>query len=138
MDITAQAAPSTPSQSILHTTAPGKVTLSPGGVGRNIAEAASRLLPGGQVMLISAVGASSSDGGLDAFGTLLRHEMRTAGMRTDGLVPVAGAAASTAVCNLVLGDQGGLIAGVAAMGVIESLSAEQASLSITVAGLSLT
>lgn len=119
IDVTAQAAPAISNQSILHTTAPGRVQLSPGGVARNIAEAATRLLPTGQVQLLSAIG--GRDGETDAFGTLLCGEMEAAGMRTDGLIRVSGHGASTAVCNLILGDQGGLIAGVADMDVIERL-----------------
>ncbi|KAL7419788.1 hypothetical protein Q5752_005704 [Cryptotrichosporon argae] len=157
---------STPLVLAPRTTTPGSVMLSPGGVGRNIAEAAQNLLPRGSVMLVSPVGqdpawstsatasftssstpsSSSStcpalpadsftseqcaappiprtpDPTFDAFGKVLWAEMAAANMRTDGLITMPGA---TAVCSLTLERGGDLVGGVADMGIVERLSAEQ-------------
>ena len=106
----------------LHSTTPGSVSLSPGGVGRNIAEAAHRILSKKsdfQVpVLVSLIGE-------DSMGRVLRNELSRMGMRTDGLIPVSGKA--SAVCNIVLDTEGGLITGVADMDVIESLEGKTVS-----------
>ncbi|KAL1410225.1 hypothetical protein Q8F55_004230 [Vanrija albida] len=99
------------------TTTPGTVFVSPGGVGRNIAEAAQALLPAGAVQLVSAVGTDGA-GATDAFGDLLKLELAKTGLRADGLVPLPGA---TAVCNLVL-ERGDLLGGVADMAIVEGLT----------------
>lgn len=121
---------STPSALVPRTTTPGRVSVSPGGVGRNIAEAAQALLPEHAVQLVSAVGApppGALSGGADlvpsdTFGQLLQLEMRGGGLRTDGLVAREGA---TAVCSLVLtGARGDLAGGVADMGIVEHVDAE--------------
>ncbi|TXT11056.1 hypothetical protein VHUM_01807 [Vanrija humicola] len=104
------------------TTTPGTVFVSPGGVGRNIAEAAQALLPAGEVMLLSAVGASGS--GTDAFGDLLKLELAKGGLRTDGLVALPGA---TSVCNLLLEKDGDLVGGVADMNIVEGITGEVAT-----------
>jgi len=107
----------------LHSTTPGSVSLSPGGVGRNIAEAAHRILSnksGSQTpVLISIVGE-------DIMGGVLRNELSRIGMRTDGLITIPGKA--SAVCNMVLDTGGGLITGVADMDIIESLEGKAVSL----------
>ncbi|WWD08798.1 hypothetical protein V865_006911 [Kwoniella europaea PYCC6329] len=129
------------------TTTPGTVFVSPGGVGRNIAEAAQNLLPDHAVQLISAFGTNRafiptshhhhtqgvSNEGLsdscsvqseleeaDSFGKLLMLELTAAGLRTDGLIGESGK--STAVCSLTLEKNGDLVAGVADMGIVETLS----------------
>nr|XP_019050142.1 indigoidine synthase A family protein [Kwoniella bestiolae CBS 10118]OCF29072.1 indigoidine synthase A family protein [Kwoniella bestiolae CBS 10118] len=124
------------------TTTPGTVFVSPGGVGRNIAEAAQNLLPDHAVQLISAFGTNPSDIASshhhdqipsntlitsgenveepDSFGKLLMLELAAAGLRTDGLVGKSGK--STAVCSLTLEKNGDLVAGVADMGIVETLS----------------
>jgi pseudouridine-5'-phosphate glycosidase/pseudouridine kinase len=114
VDITAQSA--LPSDRSAQSTSPGSVSLSLGGVGRNIAEAAHRILSpvhGSQdaVQLGSTVGD-------DAFGRLLKEEMARMSMRLDGLVDVD---ARTAVCNLVLDAEGALVSGVADMGIVEQV-----------------
>jgi pseudouridine-5'-phosphate glycosidase/pseudouridine kinase len=119
VDITAQS--TLPSTTSAHSTSPGGVSLSLGGVGRNVAEAAHRMLSSTSglrdpVQLVSAVGD-------DAFGRLLKEEMGRMGMRLDGLIE---AGTSTAVCNLVLDAEGALIGGVADMGIVEQLGGPKA------------
>lgn len=123
VDITAQAAPETASATILgsHSTLPGAVTLSLGGVSRNIAEAAHRVLSSANgprssdVLLVSALAS-------DAFGRLLIEETARIGMRTDGLLEAEDAdRARTAVCNMVLDGQGALVGGIADMEIMRLL-----------------
>ncbi|WWD16726.1 hypothetical protein CI109_101157 [Kwoniella shandongensis] len=122
------------------TTTPGTVFLSPGGVGRNIAEATQNLLSAGSVQLISAYGLASDriptssdvdrttieqhrgEGEPDAFGKLLKIELGSAGLRTDGLIGRQGG--NTSVCSLTLEKDGDLVAGVADMGIVETLTAD--------------
>lgn len=113
IDITTR--PSIPLQP--RTTAPGSILLTPGGVGRNIAEAAQNLLSPGSVQLVSAVGNQGE--GVDGFGKVLKLEMEGNGMRTDGLIEMEG---RTAGCTLSLGMEGDLNDGVADMGIIEGLT----------------
>lgn len=107
-----------------HSTTPGSVSLSPGGVGRNIAEATHRILSrksGSQTpVLVSVVGE-------DIMGGVLRDELSRIGIRTDGLIPIPGGA--SAVCNIMLDTEGGLITGVADMDIVESLEGEAVSIS---------
>lgn len=118
MDITSRARrqPGVEATHSLHSTTPGLVSLSPGGVGRNIAEATHRILSkksdSQTPVLVSLIGE-------DSMGRVLRNELSRMGMRTDGLIPVSGKA--SAVCNIVLDTEGGLVTGVADMDVIESL-----------------
>lgn len=116
IDITAAA----PRALVERTTTPGTITLSPGGVGRNIAHAAQKLLPEGDVQLIAAVGGGDGQGRPDRLGLLLQQSMAENGLRTDGLQVVAGA--RTAACNLVLENSGDLVGGVADMAVAEALT----------------
>lgn len=95
----------------LKTTHPGKLSLTLGGVGRNIAEATHRVLSVSEehsdaVLLLAPVGD-------DVFGKLIVDLTRSVGMRTDGLLSVSGL--RSAVCNLLLDAQGGLQSGVADM-----------------------
>ena len=99
-------------------TTPGSICLTPGGVGRNVAEAAQNLLAKDEVMLVSALGAE--DQLTDAVGRMLLSEMEVAGMRTDGLGTMEGE--RTAACTLVLEGNMDLVNGVADMGIIEKLS----------------
>ena len=105
-----------------HSTTPGSVSFSPGGVGRNIAEAAHRILSKKSCspVLVSLIGE-------DIMGGVLQNELSRIGMRTDGLIPILGKA--SAVCNMVLDTEGGLITGVADMDIIESLEGKAVSLS---------
>jgi pseudouridine-5'-phosphate glycosidase/pseudouridine kinase len=95
-------------------------------VGRNIAEAAQSLLPTHAVQLVSLIGVSVEDGTPDGFGKVLLAEMESAGMRTDGLVQ-SGGGASTAACTLALEPDGDLVAGVADMGIVETMGSEVVS-----------
>jgi pseudouridine-5'-phosphate glycosidase/pseudouridine kinase len=113
IDITTR--PSIPLQP--RTTTPGSILLTPGGVGRNIAEATQNLLPPGSVQLVSMIGTSTE--GVDGFGKVLKLEMESSGMRVDGLVEMEG---RTAGCTLSLGMEGDLNDGVADMGIIEGLT----------------
>jgi len=83
--------------------------VSPGGVARNIAEAAHRVMtsnfPESSSLLVSAIGT-------DHFGRLLIEETAKVGMRTDGLIQ---SDKRTPVCNMILDSHGALIAGVADM-----------------------
>jgi pseudouridine-5'-phosphate glycosidase/pseudouridine kinase len=109
IDITAQAETTVENALIMHSTAPGSVSISAGGVARNIAEAANRVIsansPELSSLLVSAVGN-------DQFGHLLVEEMRKVGMRTDGLVQ---SNKRTPTCSMVLDSHGSLIGGVADM-----------------------
>ncbi|KAN0066483.1 hypothetical protein ACQY0O_000577 [Thecaphora frezii] len=127
IDVTSQALSSAShSARAAATTYPGRVTVSLGGVSRNVAEAThrvlqSRLLPRSSRGVVKLV----SPHGDDAFGALLKSGMQRLGMRTDGLfVPPQGQGESrgegegearTAVCSLTLDDHGDLISGVADM-----------------------
>ncbi|KAK7694734.1 hypothetical protein QCA50_001922 [Cerrena zonata] len=113
VDITAQAQTVDPSVS-LHSTVPGSVTTSLGGVARNMAEAAHRSLGpslADTTLLVSPVGT-------DGFGRMLAEESKQLGMRTDGFLELSDA--RTAVCNMVLDGSGGLTGGVADMGIVQS------------------
>lgn len=121
VDITATvgALPGTDASHSLHSTTPGRVSISLGGVGRNIAEGAHRLLANPSAnqspapVLVSLIGQ-------DMFGSLLKEQMQRLGMRTDGLI--SSETHSSAVCNMTLDNKGGLITGVADMDIIQSLS----------------
>ena len=60
--------------------------------------------------------------GDDPFGRLLTEEIRTLGMRTDGLIVQEGG--RSAICNMFLDASGNLKDGVADMGIINSLDGE--------------
>ncbi|VDB99643.1 unnamed protein product [Peniophora sp. CBMAI 1063] len=116
VDITAQASSIYSRADGSQSTTPGKVSMSLGGVARNIAEAAHRSLPNTSVHtsgLASCVGD-------DSFGRLLVEETRSIGMRTDGIITTA--SGSTAVCNMVIDESGGLVGGVADMDIIKNLT----------------
>ena len=118
VDITAQAEPSTDPSAALHSTVPGVVTLSLGGVGRNVAEAAHRTLVSHSADLSSATALVSAVGN-DAFGRLLLEETSLMGLRTGEISAVD--SARTAVCNMTLDREGSLQTGVADMNVIKAL-----------------
>jgi pseudouridine-5'-phosphate glycosidase/pseudouridine kinase len=65
-------------------------------------------------MLVSHVGN-------DSLGRILLEEMRTIGMRTDGITT---SGRKSAVCNMVLDGSGNLIGGVADMDIIHSIEPE--------------
>ncbi|TRM60210.1 Indigoidine synthase A like protein-domain-containing protein [Schizophyllum amplum] len=115
VDLTSQAAPSSDTQLAAHSTVPGTVVSSLGGVARNIAEAAHRCSADEQATLLIA------PHGADAFGSLLKDGTRSIGMRVDGLVSSPGA---TAVCSLMLDGTGNLVSGVAAMDITRDFKAD--------------
>ncbi|EJD04074.1 uncharacterized protein FOMMEDRAFT_133422 [Fomitiporia mediterranea MF3/22] len=101
---------------ISHTTAPGTVELTVGGVARNIAEAAHRVLSSGSnsedrdaTLLVSPIGE-------DAFAPFLLDEHQLLGMRSDGFIPTS--ESRTAVCDMVLDASGALVGGVADMDIV--------------------
>ncbi|KIM21541.1 hypothetical protein M408DRAFT_29500 [Serendipita vermifera MAFF 305830] len=112
--------------SIQHSTIPGSVTSTLGGVARNVAEAAHRVRTSSapsnkdDIMLISPLGH-------DSFGSLLKDETAAIGMRTDGFSYPSSSSTSgtsalrTAVCNMILDGKGDLVGGVADMDIISSL-----------------
>ena len=99
------------------TTSPGVVYAEPGGVGRNIAEAASRLMES-PALLVSNIGT-------DLFGSTLRASMEKINLPTDGLI--ASDKVHTPVCNSILDSEGSLLCGVADMLSIEQLKVSQVS-----------
>ena len=60
---------------------------------------------------------------------VLWNELSRIEMRTDGLIPIPGK--PSAVCNMVLDTEGGLITGVADMDIIELLEGKTVSLSLS-------
>ncbi|KAI6129200.1 indigoidine synthase A-like protein [Pisolithus croceorrhizus] len=93
------------------TTHPGRISLTLGGVARNIAEAAHQVLTSfrgenSATLLMAPVGE-------DIFGRLITDSTQSMGMRTDGLSLVPGQ--QSAVCNVVLDARGGLETGIADM-----------------------
>lgn len=88
-----------------------------GGVARNMAETATRVLSAATSSSAVSPVKLISPHGDDDFGLLLRTGMHQVGMRTDGLfIPANGLTESTtAVCSLMLEDGGDLISGVADM-----------------------
>lgn len=102
-------------------TAPGTVSLTVGGVARNIAEAAHRVLsadPNGDpsaTLLLSPVG-------VDELAPFLFREHSRLGMRSDGFLRVK--SDRTAVCNMVLDSNGSLVGGVADMDIIRDIPEE--------------
>src|SRR5258708_4026134 len=83
VDITAHANVDSNSELSKHSTAPGNVSLSLGGVARNVAEASHRILAaqehGASSLLVAPVGE-------DVLGKLLLDETQKLGMRTDGFL----------------------------------------------------
>jgi pseudouridine-5'-phosphate glycosidase/pseudouridine kinase len=103
-----------------HSTSPGTVTLHLGGVGRNMAEAAHRVSVSkfrsrpSETVLVSSVGD-------DSLGRLLMEDMRTIGMRTNGVIT---SGRKSAVCNMILDGSGNLVGGVADMDIVSSIEPE--------------
>lgn len=125
IDITAQTRPDVDNALANHSTAPGTVSVSLGGVARNIAEASHRVItsqsPNLSLMLVSAVGN-------DPFGRLLVDETVQLGMRVDGFVQ---SNKGTAICNMILDGDGDLIGGVADMGITADLTGDTVEFGIT-------
>ena len=120
VDISAQVTAPTAGDIAL-STSPGAVSITLGGVGRNISEAAHRILTfhspqlSDATMLVSLIGD-------DGFGRVLLDEMRNISMRTDGLTQKSGV--RSAVCNMMLDSAGNLIDGIADMDIVRSLDGE--------------
>lgn len=91
--------------------------MSPGGVARNMAEAAQALAEPNAVKLIFAAAQ-------DPLGALLAREMQICGLRTDGMVHRSGESA-TAACTLVLDEAGDLVNGVSDMAIVETIMPEE-------------
>ncbi|CAO3591153.1 unnamed protein product [Absidia cylindrospora] len=114
LDITATASHSTGLQSLLHTSTPGKVRQTLGGVGRNVCEAAMRT--GAPSLMVSATGD-------DLAGSTLRQGMDHMGLDTSliDILPSQG----TAVYNAFHDHDGQLIAAVADMDIFDSMNFTQ-------------
>lgn len=108
MDITAQRT----SQPVIHSTARGSIRLSLGGVALNVSRAAQRHSQAHNSVVLAAPTNS-----LDPLGRYLRAEMQQRELRQDALLHAEGE--RTAVCNLLLDEQGNLETGVADMGIVE-------------------
>ncbi|KAK7059005.1 hypothetical protein VNI00_001629 [Paramarasmius palmivorus] len=114
VDVTSQSSTGTDTSLRIHSTVPGKISLTLGGVARNIAEAAHRVSQNkDSVMLLSPI----AD---DLLGDFVRRETRKLGMRLDGLTVGAGA---TAACNMILDADGNLMTGIANMDIIQDFTA---------------
>ncbi|PWN50420.1 hypothetical protein IE53DRAFT_374631 [Violaceomyces palustris] len=135
VDLTSTVSSSVPKiSSAFHqaTTFPGRVEVSLGGVGRNIAEAAHKILSpssssSSSMTLTPVVKLVAPYSRKDVFGKILIDGLRDLGMRTDGLFSIDEVRRSdthqiskfdgtrTAVCSLVLDGEGDLVSGVADM-----------------------
>ena len=121
LDITSQEFPNSNTALAVHSTAPGHVKISLGGVARNIAEATHRVMaakfPDLSSILVAPVG-------YDAFGHVLVDGLGAFGMRTDGIITTD---TQSAVCNMLLDSNGALVRGVADMGINEAVTSEAVS-----------
>lgn len=129
VDVTAQANTDTDFALAKHSTAPGRISLSLGGVARNMAEAAHRILTAQELPTSSLLVAPIGE---DGFGKLLLDEMDKLGMRTDGLLK---SDKGTAVCDMVLDSVGNLVGGVADMEITQALLDDQVCFSGPTYGL---
>lgn len=124
VDITAQELATTDVENAKHSTAPGHVKISLGGVSRNVAEATHRVLEAKSsplsVLLLAPIGG-------DTFGQILSKVSSNFGMRVDGLLKFEGV--DTAVCNMVLNSQGALVGGVADMDINRNFTTDVVSCS---------
>lgn len=121
VDLTARASVSTGPRLEQYSTVPGHVTFSLGGVGRNIAEAAHRVISSNSWGFCSLLVAPV---GKDNFGQMLLQKIDSLGMRIDGLVHTND---HTAVCNMLLDSGGELLSGVADMDIVAKLEASSVS-----------
>jgi len=121
LDITSQELPNLNTALAVHSTAPGHIKISLGGVARNIAEATHRVMaakfPGLSSILVAPVG-------YDAFGQILVNGLHAFGMRTDGIIRTD---TQSAACNMVLDSSGALVRGIADMGINEDVASEAVS-----------
>lgn len=155
VDIIAKVASSSSSSSstnsasalINHSTVPGTVQTSLGGVARNMAEAAHRSLTslslsdsGSEISTETLLVAPIGD---DAFGALIRRQTEDMGMRSDGYLSGTGTRESesgpgakssnltqdtersTPVCNMLLSADGNLLGGVADFSALDTLRSDE-------------
>jgi pseudouridine kinase len=111
---------------VLGTSNPGRTTCTPGGVGRNVAEALA--LMGASVALVSVVGD-------DAFGAFVLDRTSAAGVDLDAVRVLPGAATGT--YTVVLDERGELCVAVASMEATSALDlhdVERAALSVRPGG----
>ncbi|KAK7468849.1 hypothetical protein VKT23_003350 [Stygiomarasmius scandens] len=101
----------------VQSTVPGHVSVSLGGVARNVAEAASRVMSDDSVLLVSPIGD-------DLFGAMMTEETAKLGMRKDGFITQKEHRTST--CNMILDRSGNLVTGIADMGITENLDVKKA------------
>ena len=123
VDITSQ--PEARSDSLLDagSTTPGSVLITSGGVARNIAESAHRILSSscenhGAVMLIAPIAC-------DTPGDLIRSDMTSIGLRKDGLIKITATGSRSASCVMHLDRKGNLMHGIADMDVTRNLDYQQ-------------
>jgi len=99
-------------------TTPGRIAIGFGGVARNIAEAAHRILSArGDVnatMLISPIAS-------DHFSGLIMSNLKSLGLREDGLLKSTSRQCRSATCAMFLDRQGELINGIADMSITVSM-----------------
>ncbi|KAF8335455.1 Indigoidine synthase A like protein-domain-containing protein [Cantharellus anzutake] len=117
VDVVARADTSTDSTLIAQSTVPGQVSITLGGVARNMAEAAHRSLssldPRGSSKSSSSYVQLVSPIGTDELGAVVSTEITQIGMRSDGLLSgLSGGNRRTPVCNMVLTPAGELLGGV--------------------------
>ena len=108
-------------------TYPGRVSVSLGGVARNIAEAAHRVMSGSTgnnatTLLVAPIGD-------DEFGKLISTMTESLGMRADGLMSMEGR--RSAVCNLLLDSHGELQCGVSDMDLPHVCESDRVSMTST-------
>lgn len=99
---------------VMHDSNPGTVSVSPGGVARNIAENLARL--GMDTRLVAAVGA-------DEYGDLLLEQSRAAGIDTSHVFRLDSAPTSTYVS--VLDNAGDMLVAINDMSIADSLDADR-------------
>ncbi|KAF9270114.1 hypothetical protein L218DRAFT_976075 [Marasmius fiardii PR-910] len=123
VDVTARQSEETTPALAVQSTAPGTISLSVGGVARNIAEASHRVSSNeNSVMLLSPIAK-------DMFGDFLRRELNTIGMREDGLLVQSDD--RTASCNMILDREGHLITGIADMDIVKRFTSHTAIASLS-------
>lgn len=127
VDIAAQELPGINADLARQSTVPGRVRVSSGGVGRNIAEATHRIFQTRSSSLSSVLLAPI---GNDVFGDIILKELSNTGMRTDGLLKCLDE--ESAVCNMFLDGQGALVCGVADMDINRRVTADMVYYSIRI------
>jgi pseudouridine-5'-phosphate glycosidase/pseudouridine kinase len=128
LDITSRAALQSDSTLDANSTTPGSVIMTFGGVARNIAESAHRILSkakegGEEATLLIAPIAS------DATADLIRSDMVSIGLKTQGLVNITAKESHSATCVMRLDRGGDLENGIADMDITRDLQFQQVGLS---------